>query len=152
MTTYHLGSSGLVHTPGILAWAQNGYAFKKDQPNLLKIFTEGWPTIPPEAFDALLRQEVTHRIEDDVVIFDAYVKTSPTPETEAEYWEALECMPPVNFGRRGGVEFFMISELLTDNIACWHAHYGEKYFTFNDDYRLPMADLVAKIKEVANNG
>lgn len=69
MPTYRLNSNGLVHTPGILAWAQNGYAFQKDRKSLLKIFTETWPTIPSETLDRLLKKEITHKVIGETVEF-----------------------------------------------------------------------------------
>ena len=37
MADYRLGSSSLVHTPGLIAWAINGYHFEEDRPQLLAI-------------------------------------------------------------------------------------------------------------------
>lgn len=68
--TYRLGSSGLVHAPGLIAWAINGYAFKRDQKNLLRIVADSWG-IPKDAAHKLLSKEVPYRIENDVVIFAA---------------------------------------------------------------------------------
>lgn len=74
MTTYRLGSSPMINTPGILKWAQNGYHFKKDLKHLLNVFVTGWtgenaPT--PEIFDRLLKGEIPHTIEHDAVVFTA---------------------------------------------------------------------------------
>lgn len=69
MQTYRLGSSALVNTPGIVAWAINGYAFEKDRENIMKIMTEGWSGVPVEAFRKLLSTEVGYSIEDDTVVF-----------------------------------------------------------------------------------
>ena len=66
--TYRLGSSGLVFTPGIVAWGINGYHFPEDRENIRRVFTEGW-SIPDEAVDALLSETVPHTVEDDVVSF-----------------------------------------------------------------------------------
>ncbi len=73
MTTYRLGSSSMVHTPGIIAWAINGYAFKDDQPQLLKTLCNTWSGIPEEAFKQLLAKEVPYTIEDETVVFSAEV-------------------------------------------------------------------------------
>lgn len=69
MSTYRLGSSAMIHTPGILAWAINGYHFDADRPQLLKVLSEGFPTVPQDAFDSLLRGATPYRVEDETVIF-----------------------------------------------------------------------------------
>ena len=71
MKTYRLGSSPMIHTPGILAWAQNGYQFEEDRPQLLRIMTSAFPSVPPEALDLLLKCEVSHTVVDEVVEFSA---------------------------------------------------------------------------------
>ena len=42
MTTYRLASNGLCHTPGILAWAINGYAFPRDRAKLTAVFVDAY--------------------------------------------------------------------------------------------------------------
>ena len=69
MADYRLGSSPMVHTPGIIAWAINGYHFEADRPQLLKVLTEGFPTVPKEAFESLLRGKTPYTVEDETVIF-----------------------------------------------------------------------------------
>jgi len=69
MKQYRLGSSPLVHAPGIIAWAMNGYAFEDDRPQLERVVSETWK-LPPEATQALLGKKVPHQIEGDVVVFE----------------------------------------------------------------------------------
>lgn len=69
-TRYRLGSSGLVHAPGIVAWAINGYAFKKDRKHLLTVITNTWK-IPEEAAHALLNKTVPYEVDGEVVVFEA---------------------------------------------------------------------------------
>ena len=149
MTTYRLGSSPAIHTPGFVAWGQNGYHFPEDRPSLLKIFQDGWPTVPPAALDALLRQEVLQRLDGETVVFDAYVKTEPQAETSQEYWDALECMPPSRFQHTDGVELFHICEHLDGNLVNWHAKIGDKHFQFNDQCNANSADLALRIRSAA---
>lgn len=143
MTTYRLGSSPMIHTPGVVAWAQNNPSVG------LPVLVAAFPTVPPEALTALLRQEVVSRVEDEVLIFDAYVKTEPALETEEEYWEALECMPPARFQHTNGVEMFHICEHLTDNLVNWHAAYDGKYFQFNDQANANSAALADRVRNAA---
>ena len=69
---YRLGSAELCNTPGLLAWAQNGYHFKRDRPALLRTFTTGFPgpnAPTKEEFDKLLSQQWKFAVEDGTVIF-----------------------------------------------------------------------------------
>lgn len=68
MTTYRLASNGLCHTPGILAWAINGYAFPRDRARLTAVFVDGYG-LPKPAAKALLSGDAPHTIEGDSVVF-----------------------------------------------------------------------------------
>ena len=70
MTRYRLGSDTFVHAPGIIAWAINGYAFKKDREHLEKLMCSTW-AMPTEASKALLSGAVYYTVEGDVVVFEA---------------------------------------------------------------------------------
>jgi len=83
MTTYRLGSSAMVHTPGIVAWGINGYHFEDDRESILNVFTSGWPTVPKEAFEFLLSGDGDHytlSADGATVIFE-YDSTSQNKET-----------------------------------------------------------------------
>lgn len=67
MTTYRLGSSPMVHTPGLVAWAINGYHFKDDRPALMKVMRSY--DIPDIAIEALLSAKVPYTVDDDTVVF-----------------------------------------------------------------------------------
>jgi hypothetical protein len=70
---FRLTSTMMVNTPGLLAWGINGYKFKKDRKNILRIFTEGFPGPAPEAFDALLDGKLPYAVdEDNAVIFTGW--------------------------------------------------------------------------------
>ena len=75
MQTYRLGSSPMVHAPGVVAWAINGYAFKRDRANMVRVICEGWQGVPEHAAHALLSKRAAFTIEDsaqgDVVVFEA---------------------------------------------------------------------------------
>jgi len=68
MKTYRLGSSPMIHSPGVIAWAINGAKFKRDRANMVKIITKGWG-VPPDVAEALLLGKVPYTIEDEVVVF-----------------------------------------------------------------------------------
>lgn len=69
MTEYRLGSSPAVHTPGIIAWAINGYAFEKDREQMLKVITSMFQTVPVEAARQLLSKAVPYTVEGETVVF-----------------------------------------------------------------------------------
>lgn len=68
--TYRLGSSPLVHAPGIIVWARSGYLFPKDRPQLIKIISETWG-IPTDATADLLSGKTPYTIEGETVVFAA---------------------------------------------------------------------------------
>ncbi|SFQ70099.1 hypothetical protein SAMN05421853_1273 [Roseivivax halotolerans] len=69
MAEYRLGSSPAVRTPGLVAWAINGYAFEDDRPTLLHIIKTAWPHLPDDAIHQLLSGAVPYTVEDETVIF-----------------------------------------------------------------------------------
>ena len=69
MTTYRLGSSPAVHTPGILAWAINGYAFQQDRQRLLDLFCVTFSSVPSDAFESLLSKAVPYTVDGETVVF-----------------------------------------------------------------------------------
>ena len=69
MTTYRLASSGMVHTPGIIAWAINGYAFETDRQQLLETICATYPALPTDAVHKLLIKAVPFTVEAETVVF-----------------------------------------------------------------------------------
>lgn len=67
--TYRLGSSSEVHTPGVIAWAINGYQFEDDREVLLRIVASSFPSVPKEALKQLLSKSVEYTVEDETVVF-----------------------------------------------------------------------------------
>lgn len=66
---YKLLSSPGVYTPGLIAWAINGYHFDKDKPEILMLIHKTY-RLPMEAAWALLNKKVDYTIEDEAVIFE----------------------------------------------------------------------------------
>ena len=69
MTTFHVPATPEIYTPGILAWAINGYHFPEDRPWILKIMTETFNTVPEQKMNDLLLGNTTYQIEDEAVVF-----------------------------------------------------------------------------------
>jgi len=69
MATYRLGSSSLIHTPGIIAWAINGYAFPRDRARMVQVIAATFPTVPAQAIEQLLSKAVAYTVESETVVF-----------------------------------------------------------------------------------
>lgn len=83
MPTYNLGSSPLVHAPGLVAWAINAYAFRRDQNITLRVVTETWPGFPAEHARLLLAKSRPYKVDGETVIFDVPEDVASTSQ-EAE--------------------------------------------------------------------
>lgn len=69
MQTYKLHSNPMVHAPGLIAWAKNGYAFDRDQESILRVVETAWAGIPVDALKELLSGAVPYTVEDETVVF-----------------------------------------------------------------------------------
>jgi hypothetical protein len=69
LKTYRLGSNSLVHAPGVVAFAIDGYRYEKDRQYALDMITACWPVVPEEAARALLSLEAPYTVEGNVVVF-----------------------------------------------------------------------------------
>ncbi|OCJ11483.1 hypothetical protein A6U87_27465 [Rhizobium sp. AC44/96] len=76
MTTYRLGSSPAVHTPGIIAWAINGYHFEEDRPQLRKVIVDTY-SLPETAADQLLSKSVPYSVDGETVVFTVNEDAEP---------------------------------------------------------------------------
>jgi hypothetical protein len=68
----------MVNTPGILAWAINGYKFKKDRKAMRRVLAEGYD-LTDKVADGLLSGKIPHRIEGDEVVFEVEGNYRRTP-------------------------------------------------------------------------
>ncbi len=69
MNTVTLESSPMIHTPGILRWAINGYRIPKQRKAMVKVISDGYGLAPQCATD-LLTGKTPHRIEGENVVFE----------------------------------------------------------------------------------
>lgn len=90
MPIYRLGSNELVHAPGVVAWAINGYHFKRDRAVLRRVIVDGWPGVPDHAAHQLLSGAAPHHVDGDTVVF--------TVDDPAPAKPAAEGPPPVDQG------------------------------------------------------
>jgi hypothetical protein len=69
MSTVRLCSAPMIHTPGVIAWAKNGYQLPRDRKNMVRIITESFGLTPECAHD-LLSGRVEYTVNEDTVEFD----------------------------------------------------------------------------------
>lgn len=82
MPIYRLGSNELIHAPGVVAWAINGYHFKRDRAVLRRVIVDGWPGVPDHAAHQLLSGAAPHHVDGDTVIFTVDDPAPATPVAE----------------------------------------------------------------------
>ena len=88
--------------------------------------------------------QVTDRETFAKMLDDSYV-TDPKPITEERFQEALECLPPLQWGRHLGVESFRFMERYTGNITSIYARIGDQYWEFMDRFNMSRDDLAQKV-------
>jgi hypothetical protein len=49
--------------------------------------------------------------------------------TKAQFWDGLECLPPLRWTRAGSNEFFFVGECYTANLYTCYVRKGEEYYT-----------------------
>ena len=69
MVRVELPSVPMVHTPGLLKWAINGYKSPKDRKAMIAVFVDGYSLTKQCAID-LLSEKIPHTVEEDSVFFD----------------------------------------------------------------------------------
>lgn len=67
---YRLTSNEAVYSPGIVAWAINGYCFEDDRAKLRNLMVKTYNGLTEKAAHKLLCGEVSYHIEDDAVVFE----------------------------------------------------------------------------------
>jgi hypothetical protein len=79
----------------------------------------------------------------------ARYKRDVSEVTEAQFTEALNVLPPVDWTTTNGVESFRISERLWGNLTDIYARLGDRYFKLTDDIRLPAATIAERVAAFA---
>ncbi|WP_299085891.1 hypothetical protein [uncultured Ruegeria sp.] len=79
MTKNTLSSSGLVNTPGLIAWAINGYAFSKDRAAMVNVIAGTFPQLPKPVIKQLLSKAVPYTVDGDTVVFTLDHKQTGEP-------------------------------------------------------------------------
>lgn len=64
---------------------------------------------------------------------------------EETFMDALECLPPLDWVRKGYVESFKLSELITGNIAWIYCRLGTRFFRFYDNVSLSWEGIALRL-------
>lgn len=83
-------------------------------------------------------------------LHDVYYISAPIEITEAEYMDALECLPPVKWTNTPDGESFKMSERLSGYITGIYCRIGKRFFCFNDDIRTPHMAALGKCHAAFN--
>lgn len=101
--------------------------------NLMQLRDE-YPNIVLGEFDAWVEQDEKSLI------------TAPEEITEAQWWEALEVLPPESWQHTGGGESFVMMEYYSGRITSIYVRLGKRYCSFRDIANLPHLDRLAKAR------
>ena len=85
-------------------------------------------------------------IADFMAMQESALRTQPEPSTEEHYTVALECLPPEDWRRAGGIESFKMVERLSGRMTRIYAKKGDSYWTFVDRYDLSAEAIASKIE------
>lgn len=78
---------------------------------------------------------------------EAMLRTEPTQITEAQFMDALECLPPLDYQQRGAGCSFKCEERLSGRMTSIYASVGNPstYWTFVDLDTTPHAEIMARV-------
>lgn len=69
MPTYRLGSTEVVNTPSVVAWAIREYSTEVDKQRILRSLSASFPLVPLRALEQLLSKAVAYDVERGSLIF-----------------------------------------------------------------------------------
>jgi hypothetical protein len=74
------------------------------------------------------------------------LRTQPTPCTEDDWMQALECLPPLGWIRRGGGESFKMSERISGRMTKIFARFDSRCWSFVDTDDLTHFEIMNRVK------
>lgn len=118
---YHSVTNGLVDYSGEMTYTDGLATLAPGLPLAEYMEREGmnpleWSLIPEECFRVLYLQK-----EREIYL------TPATVISKADWYEMLECLPPENWTRTGGIEHFRMCEYTTGSITNQYANRDGKY-------------------------
>lgn len=66
---------------------------------------------------------------------------------EETFMDALECLPPLDWVRKGNAEAFKLSELICGNIAWIYCRLGKRFFRFYDSVSLNWEGIARRLEQ-----
>lgn len=73
-------------------------------------------------------------------------RTPPSEVTAAHYDDMLNILPPVAWTRDANGESFKMSERLTGMVTAIYVNLNDRFFTFNDNIRMPHAECCRVVR------
>lgn len=84
-------------------------------------------------------------IDHYMAVHNAALRTDPRETTEEAYFEALDCLPPLDWTRAKGVESFKMEERFSANMTTIYAKHAGRYWSFMDCDDLSADEIADKI-------
>lgn len=78
------------------------------------------------------------------------VRSDPMPISEEQYWDALECLPPLDWVVGSHAESFKMVERYSGRMTNIYARLGRTYWCFMDVDTLPHLEIIAKVRAAAH--
>lgn len=74
------------------------------------------------------------------------LRTDPVRIEEEHYWDALECLPPLDYTIKRGGESFKMVERFSGRMTNIYAKVGNTYWMMMDIDTLPHEEIIAKVQ------
>lgn len=132
MKTFRLKSTEVFGVPGLLAWAINGYAFRKDRDFMLDAMTQTFPQLSRDVWGKILSREIPHRQEGNDILIDLPDDTEEPNRLE----ELQDRVKELNERLR------LIDEVFTDI----------SFYLSEQEKKNPLAELMSRIARNDDTG
>lgn len=79
-------------------------------------------------------------------------RTEPISITEEQFWDALECLPPLDWQHTGSIgESFKLVERTRGRMTSIYARIGTCYWSFTDADNMPHNQIMEKVRAASEN-
>lgn len=137
---------------------QNGYIINTSQPfrgNCQTVIQNGkiayWPELTFDEYNTM-KGGVMKVISDEefTEMYNAYMdglQGEYREITKQQYWDSLECLPPMRWIRDGSFEMFFVSECYTGTLYSHLVKKGSRYFSALRSATISNEDLRKRFNE-----
>jgi hypothetical protein len=115
-------------------FSETAQAYTTHAGQTLEAMQERYPGLKVGDFDDIMRARESFYRELGVYEID-----------EETFMDALECLPPLDWVRKGYIESFKLSELITGNIAWIYCRVGSRFFRFYDEVSLSPEGIARRL-------